>query len=412
MTTKLIGPIQHKRGTTAKIAQYTGAPGEIVINMEDKTLSIHDGITQGGHALNAGASNLLVWDSAVTDDLGTHNEDATVSVSVKARSAFGDEKIVYTVTAGTLPAGLTINQATGMLEGTMPNLVAVTPFTFTLEAADGVSTISRTFTITVNADNDSPVWQTASDLGILGMLYGTISVQLVANDPDGTLTYSVSGGSLPGGLSLSSAGLLSGDVVADGQTYNFTVTASDGVNNVQRTFSAMAGITAGAVIGGDIAVAQLSNGDWLLVAPAMKRAMKKWGLYGTDTSLPNITSAGAVDPNTGTYNTDVLTSAAYNSKSDGQGSVGAPAAKWCRDQGYDLPNKEELNLIYQNRAAIDMADESGGAATLAYIAAHATPLVWSSTEHGRSPSWNQRFSDGNQNNNNKNNEFWAVPARR
>ena len=409
MATKLIGPIQHKRGTTAKIAQYTGAPGEIVINMEDKTLSIHDGITQGGHALSAGASNLLVWGNAVTDDLGTHNEGATVSVSVKALSAFGNENVVYTVTAGTLPAGLSINQATGMLTGIMPNLTAVTAFPFTLEASDGFNAITRDFTITVNADNDSPVWQTPSDLG---MLYVTVSVQLVANDPDGTPTYSVSGGSLPDGLSLSSAGLLSGNVVANGQTYNFTVTASDGVNNVQRTFSAMAGITAGAIIGGDIAVAQLSNGDWLLVAPAMKRAMRRWGLYDTDTVLPNITSAATVDPNTGTYNTDVLTGATYSSVNDGQNSVGAPAAKWCRDQGYDLPNKEELNLIYQNRAAIDAADKSGGAATLAYIAAHAISWVWTSTEYDSGYSWHQRFSDGGKAYNGKLYELWGVPARR
>ena len=175
----------------------------------------------------------------------------------------------------------------------------------------------------------------------------------------------------------------------------------------------------GATIDGDIVVGQL-NGFWILAAPATKRAIRRHGLYGTDTTLPNITSAATPDPNSGTYNTDALTSATYANVNDGKGSIGAPAAKYCRfelDKAYDLPNKEELNFLYQNRAAIDAADTSGGAATLASIdssetAANGYGRIWSSTVFSSNSAWTQRFSSGTQSGNPKNGEYWVVPVRR
>ena len=84
--------------------------------------------------------------------------------------------------------------------------------------------------------NDSPVWSTSS--GSLGTWDGS-SIQLSATDDESnTITYSVTSGSLPTGLSLSSAGLISGTSTASPATYTFTVSASDGSNTaVTRSFS-------------------------------------------------------------------------------------------------------------------------------------------------------------------------------
>jgi hypothetical protein len=84
--------------------------------------------------------------------------------------------------------------------------------------------------------NDSPVWSTSS--GSLGTYNGS-SIQLAATDDESnTITYSVTAGSLPTGLSLSSAGLISGTNTTSPGTYTFTVSASDGVNTVvTRSFS-------------------------------------------------------------------------------------------------------------------------------------------------------------------------------
>jgi len=83
--------------------------------------------------------------------------------------------------------------------------------------------------------NDSPVWSTSS--GSLGTYTGS-SIQLAATDDESnTITYSVTSGSLPAGVSLSSSGLISGTATSAG-TFTFTVSASDGSNTaVTRSFS-------------------------------------------------------------------------------------------------------------------------------------------------------------------------------
>jgi len=87
--------------------------------------------------------------------------------------------------------------------------------------------------------NDSPVWSTSSgSLGTFGN-FSSVSVQLAATDDESNaLTYAVSSGSLPGGLSLSSSGLISGTMSANPATYTFTISVSDGINTAStRSFS-------------------------------------------------------------------------------------------------------------------------------------------------------------------------------
>lgn len=88
--------------------------------------------------------------------------------------------------------------------------------------------------------NESPVWGTTA--GSLGSITTgqSVSVQLSSTDDESdSLTYTLASGSLPGGLSLSSSGLISGTASgASSQTFNFTVTVSDGINaQVSRSFS-------------------------------------------------------------------------------------------------------------------------------------------------------------------------------
>jgi hypothetical protein len=164
------------------------------------------------------------------------------------------------------------------------------------------------------------------------------------------------------------------------------------------------------------------GGDWLVVAPASQRTTKMWGLYGTDTSLPNWTSGSGTtttptDPNSSEYNTDVLTSPTYNSINDGQGNIGATAAEYCRSLGYDLPNAKDLQLIYNNRTQIDAADTSGGGATLSAIQSGTAPGssttgVWSSSECNAYVAWVLVFSNGNWYNHYKYYSHWVVPFKR
>ena len=89
--------------------------------------------------------------------------------------------------------------------------------------------------------NNSPAWSTAS--GSLGAFNEgqSVSIQLSASDQETqSLTYSVSSGSLPGGLSLnSSTGAITGTLssVSGDTVFSFSINASDGANNSTRAFT-------------------------------------------------------------------------------------------------------------------------------------------------------------------------------
>lgn len=89
-----------------------------------------------------------------------------------------------------------------------------------------------------------PTWTTAAGALTDQVETAAVSETLVATDPDAgtTITYALTSGSLPPGLSLNAAtGAITGtapSVGASGTTYNFTVEASDdGGNTSSRSFS-------------------------------------------------------------------------------------------------------------------------------------------------------------------------------
>jgi len=296
-----LSSLQMKRGTTAKCNAYTGLPGELVLNTDTHTFRIHDGVTQGGHESSAGSSSLLRWDAAVTEQLGTHAEGATVSVSMQAHSAFGDTSIAYTVN-GTLPQGLTLNSSNKtavVLSGTIAQHLSNTTYNFNITAADSYNTLVKNFTLVVSASNGVPVWSTGTTLGTWST---TVSQQLSATDPEGqTLSYSLTSGTLPAGITLSSTGLFSGTLTKDGLTYNFTVTVTDGTNNVARSFSVIteAPIPGASTLAygtstigfyGEVTTSQLITGDALasqigLSAGSSQHSSEPWLKYSIDGSV-------------------------------------------------------------------------------------------------------------------------------
>lgn len=88
----------------------------------------------------------------------------------------------------------------------------------------------------------SPSWVTASGALTAGDALSAYSQSVSATDSDGTVTYAITSGSLPTGLSLNgSTGEISGTVgsIANDTTYNFGITATDNAGNSagERSFS-------------------------------------------------------------------------------------------------------------------------------------------------------------------------------
>jgi len=113
----------------------------------------------------------------------------------------------FATTAGTVPTGLTLSTA-GVLSGTP---TAAGSFTFTLTATDTVgATGSQAFTVTIN----SAVVITTTTLPNSTVNQPGYSQTISATGGTGAKTFATTAGTVPTGLTLSTAGVLSGTPTA------------------------------------------------------------------------------------------------------------------------------------------------------------------------------------------------------
>ncbi len=145
---------------------------------------------------------------------------------------------IYSISAGSLPAGLSINAGTGTITGTPtgPNGTA----SFTVKVADSsnpVQTATQPLSIAVNL----PPAPSITTVSLPSDVEGTAYNQTVAVTGGlAPLTYSVSVGSLPAGLSLNSTtGKITGAPTGPNNTSSFTVKVTDSSNPAQNATQAL-----------------------------------------------------------------------------------------------------------------------------------------------------------------------------
>jgi uncharacterized protein (TIGR03437 family) len=145
-----------------------------------------------------------------------------VAYSQTLTATGGSGAYTWTVSAGSLPAGVTLSGA--VLSGTP---TAPGAFTFTVRAADnaGDSAI-QPLSLQVGAALSVATSGTLP-AAVTGQAY-TVSFAATGG-AGGPCTWSISQGTLPAGLALSTAGVLSGNPSSPGP-FNFTVRVDDGVS--------------------------------------------------------------------------------------------------------------------------------------------------------------------------------------
>lgn len=222
------------------------------------TWSISSGSLPTGLSLNAStgeisgtptASGTFSFTVKVTDNNSPTKSTATRSLSIKISSVNitntslkswtqgveygntpaetlaatgGTAPYTWSVSSGNFPTGLTLVAGTGAITG-IPTASGI--FTFTVMVTDSAgtpATATKEFTITINP---SPSILTSSfPSGMIGTAYSQTISLAGGTSP---ITWSVSSGSLPPGLSLNSGtGVISGTLTAIG-TYSFTIKATD-----------------------------------------------------------------------------------------------------------------------------------------------------------------------------------------
>ncbi|WP_124983141.1 putative Ig domain-containing protein [Ralstonia solanacearum] len=184
---------------TATNAGGTSAPATVTITVSNATVSYSPSAPAGG-------------------TVGTAYSQSVASASG------GTSPYTYALASGSLPPGLSLSTG-GTLSGTPTSSGS---FSFAITATDSstgtgpFSATSGTLSLTVSAPT-----VTLSPSSLTSATVGAASSQSVsASGGTSPYTYAITAGALPGGMSLSSAGVLSGTPTAGG-SFSFTVTATD-----------------------------------------------------------------------------------------------------------------------------------------------------------------------------------------
>jgi len=209
----------------------------------------------GGSSVTSATVNRTSGDATIV--ISGSNFDTTSATVVFEPESGGSNVSVQTITR--------TNSSSFTVTVTRTDfLTANDPYAIKLTNGSG---LAATLASAITA-NDLPVFATAADTEVLSTYEGQSApfseTTIAATDADGdTITHTISAGSLPPGLALSTAGALTGTVSGSSiQNYTFTVQAATAGGNTTRQFviaiianpnqiTATGGVTSAGIAPGD-----------------------------------------------------------------------------------------------------------------------------------------------------------------
>jgi len=254
------------------------ATGTVPITWTLDSGDLPDGLTLSPAGVISGtpeADGTFVFDVKATNIVGNVTKTLTIEISavpqppeITTASLPGgviDEPYTQTLTAdsalpvtwdiaaGVLPDGLTLDANTGVISGT-PSVADV--FSFEVRATNDAGTDVKAFSINITLEAEAPAITTTSlPNGTAGTAYSqTLSAS------GSSSTWSVDSGSLPTGLTLSSAGVISGTPSVAG-TFTFTVKATNDGGSDSKTLSIKIDPAAGTTVPSDPVTPKSTGGD-------------------------------------------------------------------------------------------------------------------------------------------------------
>ncbi|MEQ1513154.1 MAG: putative Ig domain-containing protein, partial [Lysobacteraceae bacterium] len=222
-TTTLTGTLPTGLTFNAATRTFSGTPTQagtfnISVTVTDSTGGTAATVTNA-YTLTIATPTLAMTPAAGALPAGTGG----VAYSQTFTTSNGIAPYTYAVSAGALPAGLSFNTGTGALTG-IPT--AVGAFTFSIRATDSTTgtaaTVTNAYTLAISAPtitiNPATLPNSVQQL--------PYTQALAATGGTAPYTFAVTAGALPAGVTLSTAGSLSGTPTVSG-LFNFTIRATD-----------------------------------------------------------------------------------------------------------------------------------------------------------------------------------------
>lgn len=165
----------------------------------------------------------------------------------------------YSVQSGNLPAGLTLGGSTGIISGTPTTAVVASGLVIRATDSAAATANSNSFSITVSAViNTAPTFNgpsIAAQAGIVSTALTPLNVSTLFSDAESGLTFSAVG-TWPAGVTVSSAGVISGTPTTAGTYASLQVKATDAggltVNSNAFTFTIATAALASTVMVTDV----------------------------------------------------------------------------------------------------------------------------------------------------------------
>jgi hypothetical protein len=203
-------------------------PYTVTITATDNTANQKGTVTFTWNVTNAITITPIATQTNFDGDSSTNSK---INLQVMAQDSSG--KTPTYNDHGTLPAGLTIDQNTGAITGTItPGDSAHGSYKVTITVTDGTYTNTVTFTWVVH-----PVVTITKIPNQISKLGASPTLKVSAQDHNNLpLTFTAAG--LPQGLNIDmSSGVISGKITGHAAVYHVTVTAKEGANQATQMFT-------------------------------------------------------------------------------------------------------------------------------------------------------------------------------
>jgi uncharacterized protein (TIGR03437 family) len=274
----------------------SGASAGLISGTPNATGTFNFSVTAKDSANNSSAAQPLSIVIAGTPSITTSSlpaGDVEVAYSQQLAATGGTTPYTWTLSTGTLPGGLSLSSS-GLISGN-PTTAAISNFSVSLK--DNVGGAAGPVSLSITINPSLAITTSSLPNGSVGVAYSQTLTNSGGTSP---FTWSVSSGSLPGGLTLTpSTGLISGTPNTAG-TSNFSVTVKDSVGGVSPAKSLSITIGAGVTIttsslpGGEVNVAYSQTLGATGGTPPYTWSVSSGSLPAGLTLTPSGSSAGAI----------------------------------------------------------------------------------------------------------------------